>query len=123
MGFFLLFLQIQAGLCSQINHLSVDFFRAKDGSRFLESPLEQIETRVGLSLDLEILNPVYWNNRVFFLGGKSQVEWVSWRFEIGINVLKTFDIFFEHNSQHRLDRPGQNYFPTTDGVGVRWIIK
>ena len=117
---------ILAALCFSLAHAapltsaSIELGQFLSNSRLLELP-ERPSNFIGLNLLLIPVAPLYWNNRVHALSVGEHVRWVGWHFELGLGFDR-LDLYFDHNSQHALDRAHQLYNPVSNAVAVRWRI-
>lgn len=112
---------------SEIRNLSIEH-RWTDwsgnGSRMLELPGDTPPFQYSsLTLNVQLLGPVYFDNLIHMLTGSSKVQWVGWRWEFGVKPCRAIEIFYQHHSQHALDhiQPSVN-FPVEDMIGIRWNL-
>ncbi len=71
-----------------------------------------------LALNMDLLGAGYWNNRVHTKTDPAQFRVVGWELQIGAHLSNSFDVFYNHHSQHLLDKVGPNGFPVEDSIGV-----
>lgn len=87
--------------------------------------------RAEINADLRVLEYLYWKNSIHGEGTNSAFKTMGWHFELGINVSKYIDIFYEHHSRHVLDQGNATHFshdgmsrmtrfPVEDSYGVRF---
>ena len=60
---------------------------------------------------------LYWENRLY-LDVDNQVRHVGWEWDLGIQLGRYFDLFYQHHSRHALDEQ-RNGFPFENRFGVR----
>lgn len=103
-------------------YLAVEYVHFQYG-RFLETPTVQPDFRLALNAKLRVLGPLYWDNRVWFLQGNYKVQWVAYRFEVGLDLWqKHLQLFYQHDSEHCQDCYHPVLWPVYDGWGVRLIF-
>lgn len=111
---------------TEVKDLSIEFKASDDnkGHRLLELPNSSppIQT-LSLNLSLTIWGPFYFDNLVHMIVANSKVQWVGWRYEIGVKPCRAVEFFYQHHSQHALDHVHPFVdFPVQDWFGVRWNI-
>lgn len=89
-------------------------------------PDRQLGKAVGLNLDIDVAEFVYFNNWVHtatdehIITHSGQFRSVGWQSELGVRITQQVEIFFQHHSQHVLDTFHQTMgFPVQDGIGFR----
>lgn len=107
----------------EIANLSLEYKQIAGGSYAPELPQGSIPRgELNLDIDLMIMSPIYWKNRVHSMIDQNQFRLIGWHFELGAFVTPNVQIYFEHHSQHILDSQSENHFPVLDAVGVRIIF-
>jgi hypothetical protein len=72
-------------------------------------PDRELGEELNLSVDLSILNYLYWNNTVhsmtdsYINGGVGQFRVVGWKYEVGTHLFSFLDVGLHHFSRHLLD--------------------
>lgn len=103
-----------------VKDASIEFGAFLANSRLLELP-ERPTNFIGLNLLLMPIGPLYWQNKVHALSVGDHVRWVGWHYELGL-ALGSVDVYYDHHSQHALDRAHQLYNPISNAVALRWRI-
>lgn len=117
-----LFLML-GSLASEIKSANISYNRFIGSNRFLELPAEEVKDKINLSLNIDLIGPVYWNNNVFMLTTPGRVAWIGYQFEVGVNILNRWFVYYEHISQHSADKtPAYGFFPVNDSIGISWRI-
>lgn len=81
------------------------------------------------NLNLSACRYLKWRNQIHMDGTTSGLKMVGWFFDISTSYSKYWTPFYQHHSQHALDRDGasaepyaSNSFPLVDLIGVRLIF-
>ena len=82
-----------------------------------EAPKEAL----GVNLNIDIVDWLYWNPSVYAMTTESQYRSVGLAFNLGVHLTRWLDISYYHQSQHLLERQHSymNKFPVEDGVEVK----
>jgi hypothetical protein len=89
--------------------------------------------RTSINSNLRLLETIYWSNDVHAEGTDAAFKTVGWHFELGVNVSKYVDLFYEHHSRHVMDQGNAVHishdgryrfskFPIEDSYGIRLIF-
>ena len=93
-------------------------------------PCSQYLGRVSTNFDLSIGDYLFWRNTVHGEGTHSKFMTVGWHWEFGVNLIDGLQLFYEHHSQHVMDRNQpyfydkdrdevyQKKFPVEDSIGL-----
>lgn len=122
LAFMMLFTASYSAKAVEVKDLSLDWQKYMGTLRLLELPYAQQGESLGLNLNLGLIEPFYWNNRLSSISSASKFQWIGWQFELGANIASV-DVFYSHHSQHTLDgsHPFMGY-PLQNSVGFRWKI-
>lgn len=117
----------------KLEKLKIDYHKFTPSSRdaFIvpNLPNTQLDSQIKLSIDMDILKYVYWNNNVYTITDKTlgphsyqQFRYVSWEYHFGIRVLENFNLEFYHKSEHLLDATPSIQYPMINSIGVSYTI-
>lgn len=78
---------------------------------------------VGLNWDTMFWEMLFWNNKTYFYGDRSQVRKIGWEYDLGLRF-DAVDVFYHHRSEHDADHgPAEtgriSRFPLEDSYGIR----
>lgn len=105
----------------EIRDLSLEYRQFQEGSILHELP-DQFAARgeLNLDLDMRLVGPLFWRNRVHSLIDQSQFRLIGWNFVLGWEVTDWLELNWEHFSRHLLDAQYPNrHFPVEDSLGLR----
>lgn len=107
----------------EVTDLSIDYYKFRDGGRFIESPSEPFRERIGLNLGVEFTDWLFMRQRIHGATSAKQFAWVGWEFSFGVRPFNWLEIGYRHHSQHALDQrsPGRR-FPVEDALDIKLII-
>ena len=75
------------------------------------------------NFNLRLLRYMFWENRVHFLGTKSQIRQGGWEYRAGFELGPYLQAFYYHHSQHVFEREREwRSFPLEDMYGIRLIF-
>jgi hypothetical protein len=106
----------------ELRDLSIDYDDFHDGSRIAEMPGFKPKEGLAVNVKIDLLGPIYWNNRVHAVTDPGQYRLIGLKFELGVRVFESLDIEYRHHSQHLIDAVGPTKFPVEDSLGVHWTI-
>lgn len=121
-----LLLSAQAARGLDVREVGINYRRFVMTNYMLETPGFDPKESVNLTLDVDLLGPLYWNNTVRTITDDGAYRFVSWNFFLGARILPNLNVEFEHRSGHLLDHGDEDYpdghFPVEDSIGLQWVI-
>jgi hypothetical protein len=107
----------------ELKSLAVEFRKYPGKTYFAELPDDQIREQISVVFDTHLGSCFYWWNEIHGSSTDAQFRWIGWHHMLSCR-LNSVDFFYEHHSQHALDRVqyGGLHFPVSDALGVRWKI-
>lgn len=111
----------------QFQNLSLTYQKYAEGSR---DPLVNQGTLPGrfmnfsfdLNFQVSLLHVVYFDSIINSFANESQFSLVGWHYFVGLHVIPTLDVYYEHWSQHALDSSFSQGYPVQDSVGFKWWL-
>lgn len=81
-------------------------------------------TQANFNLDLLKIGDtrLYWNNNVTGASTNERYRMVRWHWEGGLDFNKYAQVFWEHQSEHVLDAPGNGHFPMFNAYELRFVV-
>jgi hypothetical protein len=107
----------------ELSNLALTYHHFQDYSVFPELGGAHADQGLELSMDIDLIGPMYWDNSIHYLTEGADSLYVGWNYRLGIHALKSLDLGFEHFSQHLIGKPELTpHFPLYDAVFVQWTI-
>lgn len=123
---FLLCMVCATARADVLKEFGIDYNRFHKGGRSIEIPGYEPKESISVHFNINLLGPIFWQNRVRALTEDGQYRYVAWNFVLGIQVTRGLQVGYEHLSQHLLDTTDIVYpggkFPVNDSVTARWEI-
>lgn len=76
---------------------------------------------LNLNFNIDLGLDTYWKNTVYSMTTTRQFRYVSWEYEFGHSINETFDLFYNHRSEHTMEVEARGY-PLHDVIGVRFNL-
>ena len=92
-------------------------------NNYFLKPREEKSNEVNMFARFEVLNTVYFNQKISSIVGSSQFRHLGFDGEIGTVLFKSIDIYYRHFSGHSLDyRQSKRRFPQDNSIGIRFHL-
>jgi hypothetical protein len=109
----------------ELKTLAIEFRKFPGKTYFSELPDEEIREEIAVVFETHLGGCFYWWNEVHGSSTDAQFRWIGWHHQFECrDPIPRLDLFYEHHSQHSLDRtqPEGHHFPVQDALGLRWKL-
>lgn len=117
----LIFLLPIHALAVELRDLSIEIRKYPGKTYFAQLPDETVREEVAVIFDIQLAGCLYWWNRIHGSSTDSQFRWIGWNHALSCRLEK-LELFYEHHSEHALDRTRPEHFPVNDSVGLLWKV-
>lgn len=110
----------------ELRDLAIHYQRFHPSNRIPDLAGFTAKEGVGLVLNVGLVGPFYWNNRIVAMTDPGSYRLIGWNFSVGARLHRKFLIEYEHFSKHLLDHSDAAYpagkFAVQDSLGFVWYL-